>query len=169
MPEQKDKPLDEKALESDEDRTEQEFLQKARDLVAKRKESEKVEPDGPKVHQGPQVFKGDILIEGALCVRSADGKSSIQIAPMEGTAGIWVQSETKDDKYPRSSIAIYDNNDGPVIGFYRDIGEKDLAMTFAIGIDQKNGLPCLQVANGRGGFGSIGITELLDKAIPGWR
>lgn len=150
------------------------FLKKARDFVAKRKETEKSEDTGPKVHEGNQLFNGDVMIRGALCVRSADGISSIQISPMDSTAGIWIRSEGKGDKYPNSCVSIYDGPEGPVIGFWRDTEGDDkvasgMAMDFAIGIDAKSKLPSLQVANGRGGFGSVNLAELLDKVMPGWR
>lgn len=154
--------------------SEEDFLQTVRDLVAKRKEAEKTEDTGPKVHEGRQLFNGDVMIRGALCIRSADGKSSIQISPMDSTAGIWVRSEGAGDKYPNSCVSIYDGPEGPVVGFWRDTKSDDetttgMAMDFAISVDAKSKLPCLQVANGRGGFGSINLAELLDKVMPGWR
>lgn len=132
------------------------------------KAKDELHPDGPEVLTGNKVFKGNVAIKGQLSVISADGKSSIMISAGRELAGIWVQSESEKDKYPRSSIAIYDGVDGPVLGFYRDTGEANLEMTCAICIGQ-DGNPQIQVPNGKGGFGFIGLTELLDLTKKEWR
>lgn len=122
----------------------------------------------PEKETGPKVFK-DVVIKGRLVITSDDGKSSIIMQAMDGVAGLWVRSETPGDKYPESLIAIYDDaTQGPCIGFYKDVKEENLAMTCAISMGA-DGYPQIQVPNGRGGYGFIGLTELLDKLKPEWR
>lgn len=116
----------------------------------------------------PVKFNGPIKVTGSITLASKDDRSSISLQTNEHIAGIWIQSASLQDKFPKSSIALYDDDNGPVIGFYRDTGEKDLALTFAIGVDE-NGDPVLQVHNGRGNTGLLRLGELLDKVSPGWR
>ncbi len=139
----------------------QDRLKKAKEEVGKQEDADTPEPDN-------KVIKGDVIIEGRLIVRSPDKRSQIAICPMESCAGIWINSEPEGDKYPKSTIAIYDDkNQGPVIGFYKDTGLTGLALTVAIAMGETG--PCIQVEDGRGGYGWIGLHELLDKHKPEWR
>lgn len=109
------------------------------------------------------------IVARSLTLVSECGKSRITLKPYPDIAGLWIEAAPDGDKYPRSCIAIYDDKQqGPVIGFYRDVGEENLAMHFAISLGE-NSQPTLQVDNGRGGYGSIGLHEILDKVKPEWR
>lgn len=124
--------------------------------------------DDVKTFDHPVEFTKSIKVTGSITLVSADGKSNVSLQAREDIAGIWVQSASKNDKHPKSSIAIYDDDNGPVIGFYRDTGEANLALTFAVCLD-KDGNPQFQITNGRGNVGFLNLGELLDKVKPDWR
>lgn len=159
-------------VETDQQTEADKVKQRLRDRAKKAKEADKesglVEAKDAATEPESKVIKGDVIIEGRLVVRSVDKRSQIAICPMEDCAGIWINSEPEGDKYPKSTVAIYDDkNQGPVIGFYKDTGLTGLALTVAIAMGETG--PCIQVEDGRGGYGWIGLHELLDKHKPEWR
>ena len=123
----------------------------------------------PSANSEAEPLVPEQLVARSIRLVSPSGKSSITLQASDEIAGLWIDASPADDKYPRSCVAIYDDkHSGPVIGFYRDIGEKNLAMHFAICLDE-HGIPQLQVDNGRGGYGFIGLASLLDYLKPDWR
>lgn len=104
-----------------------------------------------------------------LILRSDSHRGSVAAIANDDNAGVWIQCDAKNDKFPNSLIAIYDDVvQGPVIGFYRDTGEKDLAMTAAICLDD-SGNPQIQVVTPDGKVGTLGLAELLNLVKPKWR
>lgn len=135
---------------------------------APNKESEKASEEKALEELRQRDIPKQIVAESIRLV-SPSGKSVVTLQASDDIAGLWIEASPEGDKYPRSCVAIYDDkNSGPVIGFYRDIGEDNLAMHFAICLDE-HGIPQLQVDNGRGGFGHIGLAALLDHLKPDWR
>lgn len=111
----------------------------------------------------------DLVVEGSLIVKSPSGKSSVTISVRDEVAGVWIQSSGSKDRFPYSVVSLYDDGvQGPVIGLYKDTAEKGLQMTIAIGLDA-DGNPMIQVPNGRGNVGYVGLGELMDAVKPGWR
>lgn len=104
-----------------------------------------------------------------MILRSGAHRGSVAAMANDDNAGVWIQCDAKNDKFPNSLIAIYDDVvQGPVIGFYRDTGEKDLAMTAAICLDD-SGNPQIQVVTPDGRVGTLGLAELLNLVKPNWR
>jgi len=156
---------EDKELSADERTMEMERLKSEKQALAKvdtkpKDEAKSVRDDKAPAHK-------DLVVQGSIRIVSESGKSDIVLSVRDETAGLWIQSSSKNDRYPKSLVALYDDeHQGPVIGFYRDTGEQivmDCALAMGI-----NG-PMLQVSNGRGGAGSISISELLDKVKPDWR
>lgn len=160
---------EDKELSADERTMAMERLKSEQKALAKL-ENEKANDDEKKGEQraiAKLKVQKDLVVQGSIRIVSESGKSDIVLSVRDETAGLWIQATSKDDRYPKSLVAIYDDeHQGPVIGFYRDTGEQ-LVMDCALAMGV-NG-PMLQVANGRGGAGAISISELLDKVKPDWR
>lgn len=112
----------------------------------------------------------EVLTARSIRLVSPSGKSTVVLQARDDMAGLWINASPDGDRYPRSCISLYDAKDtGPVIGFHRDTGEESgMALHFAICLDE-HGIPQLQVDNGRGGYGFIGLAALLDHLKPDWR
>lgn len=123
----------------------------------------------PAIAEGEAEPKLQDLVVGSLVVKSPSGRSSVTIQARDDCSGVWIQSSGLNDRFPNSVVSLYDDGvQGPVIGIYKDVKEKGMQMTIAFGVDA-DGNPMIQVPNGRGGVGYIGLGELLDTAKPGWR
>lgn len=124
---------------------------------------EKAEAEGPV----PDVIKCKRLECESMVVKMGD--SSVIIGAHGSTAGVWIEARPPHDRFPRSLVAIYDDQEqGPVIGIYRDTGEKGLAMTCAISLDD-DANPQIQVVAANGRIGQIGLIELLNRVKPDWQ
>ncbi len=140
----------------------------AKDAIAKKGDHSEELVDAGNGEQAPLEQKNLVVI-GSLTVKSPSGKSSIVMQADDTCTGVWIQSSGPNDRFPNSVVSLYDDGvQGPVIGVYKDTKEAGMQMTIAIGLDA-NGNPMLQIPNGRGGVGYMGLSELMDVAKPGWR